>query len=44
MQTPINDYSNFTKVSKSTQASPSRYWSPLQGGPRKGQAHARVTL
>ena len=43
MQTPVDDFGIFTEVSRSTQAFPSRRWSPSQGIPRKGQAPGRVT-
>ena len=43
MQTPVDDSSIFTEVSRSAQASPSPYWSPSQGIPHKGQAPGRVT-
>ena len=43
MQTPVDDSSIFTEVSRSAQASPSPRWSPSQGIPRKGQAPGRIT-
>ena len=43
IQTPVDDSGIFTEVSRSTQASPSRHWSPSQGMPRKGQAPGQVT-
>ena len=43
MQTPVDDSSIFTEVSRSAQASPSPRWSTSQGIPRKGQAPGRVT-
>ena len=38
MQTPVDDSSIFTDVSRSVKLPPSPHWSPSQGIPRKGQA------
>jgi hypothetical protein len=44
MQTPVDDSSIFTEVSRSAQAFPSPRWSPSQGISCKGQTPDRVTL